>query len=105
MKRVMYIEYKGDQLDGPGRIGWVELSRSRRGYHYQGKLLRKVGSGYKYNCVDDVTGERYWVSGPKKNGENKLYGGMVEIDEDAREEYWLKIRQRPDSVNLRSYRS
>ena len=55
MKRIMYVEYKGGELDGPGRIAWVELSRSRRAYHYGGKLLRKV-SGYKYNCVDAETG-------------------------------------------------
>lgn len=103
MKRIMYVEYKGGELDGPGRIAWVELSRSRRAYHYGGKLLRKV-SGYKYNCVDAETGEEYWISGPKKNGEDKLYGGVVEIDEDARVEYWLKIRRLPDRVNQRSYR-
>lgn len=84
MKRVMYIEFKGDDPQGPGRIGWVELSRSRRSYYYRGKLLDKV-AGYKYNCVDAETGEPYRVSGPKKNGEDKLYGGIVEIDEDARE--------------------
>jgi hypothetical protein len=31
MKRIMYIEQKEqDGLDGSGRIGWVELARSRR---------------------------------------------------------------------------
>lgn len=30
MKRIMYIEYEGDGLDGPGRIGWAEFSKSRR---------------------------------------------------------------------------
>ncbi|HEY9282242.1 MAG TPA: hypothetical protein VIP46_02200 [Pyrinomonadaceae bacterium] len=67
-------------------------------------MLHKV-AGYKYNCVDAETGEQYWVSGPKKNGEDKLYGGVVEIDEDAREEYWLNIRRLPECVNQRSYRS
>lgn len=100
----MYIEYKGGDLDGPGRIGWVELTRSRRAYRYQGKLLEKV-VGYKYNCIDAETGERYWVSGPKRNGEDKLYGGLVHIDEDAREEYWLKIRRLPQFLTKRSYRS
>jgi hypothetical protein len=101
----MYIEHKGqDGLKGSGRIGWVELSRSRHAYRYGGKLLQKV-VGFKHNCVDAKTGEAFWVSGPKKNGEDKLYGGVVEIDEDAREEYWLKIRRLPECVNLRSYRS
>lgn len=107
MKRIMYVENKGggeNGLDGAGRICWVEMSRSRGGYYFDGKLLHKT-RGYKYNCVDKETGEHYWVSGPKKNGEDKLYGGVVEIDEDAREEYWLKIRNRPESVHLKSYRS
>jgi len=100
----MYSECKGGELDGPGRIGWVEVTRSTRSYRYNGKLLQKV-NGYKYNCVDAETGERYWVSGPKKNGEDKLYGGIVHIDEDAREEYWLKIRRLPQFVTQLSYRS
>jgi len=49
MKRIMYIENKAqDGLDGSGRIGWVELSRSRRAYRYRGKLLQKVVS-FKHN--------------------------------------------------------
>jgi len=105
MKRIMYIEHKDqDGLDGPGRIGWVELSRSRRAYLYGERRLRKV-VGFKHNCVDAETGDMFWVSGPKKNGEDKLYGGVVEIDEDAREEYWEKVRGLPERVTDRSYRS
>jgi hypothetical protein len=55
--------------------------------------------------VDTETGEMFWVSGPKKNGEDKLYGGVVEIDEDAREEYWRRVRGLPERVADRSYRS
>ncbi len=103
MKRIMYIESKAEGLDGSGRIGWVELSRSRRSYHYAGRTFHKV-SGYKYNCIETESGNPNWISGPKKNGEDKLYGGVVEIDEDAREEYWLKIRGKPECRDLRSFR-
>ena len=34
MKRIMYIECKDGKLEGPGRIGWVELSRTARSYVY-----------------------------------------------------------------------
>ena len=95
MKRIIYIEYKGGGLDGPGRIGWVEFSKTGKSFYYQGKRLQKYKGGYKDNCFDVETGELYWVSGPKKNGLDKLYGGVVEIDEDAREEYWTKIRKLP----------
>jgi hypothetical protein len=104
MKRLMYIESKGEGPDGEGRIGWVELSKSRRSYHYAGRSFQKV-AGYKYNCIDSETGEHYWISGPKKNGKDKLYGGLVEIDDDAREEYWVKVRGKPECKQQTSYRA
>lgn len=51
----MYVEDKSGGLDGAGRIGWVEMSRTRRSYVYAGRRLLKTGSGYKYNCVDEET--------------------------------------------------
>jgi hypothetical protein len=60
--------------------------------------------GYKANYYDVETGERYWVSGPKRNGQDRLYGGLVEIDEDVREEYWTEIRREPERTHLRQYR-
>jgi hypothetical protein len=104
MKRIMYIENKGDSLSGPASIGWVTLSKSKRSYFYKGKTLKKVGDGYKYNCVDEETGDKYWVSGPKVRGGDTLYGGVVSIDEDAREEYWLKIRKLPEKVDQKTFR-
>ena len=101
MKRIMYIECKGGGLDGSGRIGWVELSRTARSYVYQGRRFNKTKSGYKYNCIEEETGIAYWISGPKKRGGDRLYGGIVEIDEDARVEYWTKIRGLPESVDLK----
>lgn len=39
-------------------------------------------------------GEDYWISGCKKDGNDRLYGERlpVYIDEDVREEYWTEIR-------------
>ena len=105
MRRIMYVENKGGGLDGEGRIGWVDLSRSGRTYHYRDRRLAKTGSGYKYKCVDEESREAYWVSGPRKDGRDKLYGGVVQIDEDARIEYWTRIRERPDLVQLAAYRA
>jgi hypothetical protein len=104
MKRIMYIECKSGGLDGPARIGWVEMSRTARSYSYGGKRFLKIKSGYKYNCIEKESGERYWISGCKKNGGDKLYGGVVEIDEDARAEYWTEIRNAPECAHLASYR-
>jgi hypothetical protein len=106
MRRIMYVEAK-TELDGPGRIGCVELTRSGRSYVYSGRRFAKVGNGngYKYNCIDSETGAPYWVSGPRKDGADKLYGGVVQIDEDARVEYWLKVREKPSLVHLTEYRA
>ena len=105
MKRIMYIECKSGGLDGHGRIGWVEFSRTARSFYYAGKRFEKTKSGYKYNCFDVETGENFWITGAKKKGGDKLYGGIVEIDEDAREEYWTKVRNLPEASNLNKYRS
>lgn len=105
MRRIMYVENKCGGLDGDGRIGWVELSRSGRTFHYAGRRLGKTKSGYKYNCIDEESGDEYWVSGPRKDGADKLYGGLVRIDEDARAEYWTKIRNQPCRVELTEYRA
>ena len=54
--------------------------------------------GYKANHYDVATGDHYWVSGPKRKGEDRLYGERVPVyvDEDVREDYWVCIRGLPD---------
>ena len=101
----MYVEYKGKGLAGPGRIGWVEMTRTTRSYRYHGRLLMKVKSGYKYNCIDAETGERYWVSGPRADGRDRLYPGFVAIDADAQQAYWTEVRKQPQNVASERYRS
>ena len=104
--RIMYIEYKGTGLDGPGRIGRVTFSKTGRTLRCAGKEFRTLdGTGYKANYRDTATGEEYWISGPKKNGRDRLYGGIVEIDEDVRDEYWCEIRKLPQNRQLTRYRA
>lgn len=99
MKQLMYVEKKKGAEPGPGCIAWVELTRSKRGYRLDGRLLQRC-SGYKYNCIDADSGERYWVSGPKRDGRDCLYGGSISIDDDARLEYWITVRKLPQCVTL-----
>jgi hypothetical protein len=42
--------------------------------------------------------EKSWISGPHKDGEDRLYVSNihVEIDDDVREEYWTEIRNKPE---------
>jgi hypothetical protein len=100
----MYIECKADGLTGPGRIGRVTFSKTRRTVYYAGKALARM-KGYKANYFDAETGAEYWICGCKKNGDDTLYPGIVEIDADVREEYWRDIRNRPDCIELTSFRS
>ena len=102
---IMYIEYKGEGLTGPARIGRVTFSKTGKTLHYRGRAFRSLKGGYKANYFDVKTAEEYWISRCKKAGEDTLYPGIVEIDEDVREEYWLTIRERPDCVTQLSVRS
>jgi hypothetical protein len=102
--RVMYIERGG--FGGQGRIGRVTLSKTGHTLYYQGRSFASLnGSGYKTTHFDEETREEYWISGPRKDGQDTLYPREVEIDDDVREEYWMKIRKRPDLVAERTFRS
>ena len=105
-RKVMYIEYKGGGITGQGRIGFVEFSKTGKTIYYNEKRLQSLkGEGYKANYYDIDTGEKYWISGCKREGDDTLYPGVIEIDEEAREEYWVQIRNRPDLINQTSVRS
>jgi hypothetical protein len=104
--RIMYIECKSSGLFGPARIGRVTFSKSGKSIHYQGYRFHSLkGDGFKANYYNIDTGENYWISGCKKDGSDALYSTSVEIDEDVRAEYWLGIRKKPDSINIKSFKS
>jgi hypothetical protein len=113
--RIMYIEYKGggyefDQfgnqristsgsLHGSAWIGRVTFSRTGATLNYRDQSFQSLkGSGFKANYYDVKTGEQYWISGPRRDGADRLYKSdwPVEIDEDVREEYWTQIRKKPE---------
>ncbi|CAA9518315.1 MAG: FIG01023548: hypothetical protein [uncultured Solirubrobacteraceae bacterium] len=96
--RIMYIEDKSTGLTGPARIGRVSFSKTGRTLYYRGRSFQSLkGAGFKANYYDIETGEEFWISGPRKDGGDRLYGEpvAVEIDDDVREEYWTQIRARP----------
>jgi hypothetical protein len=95
----MYIECKGDGLHGSARIGRVTFSRTGATLYYGGKSFGRLGGrGFKANYSDIGTGEQYWISGPRRDGTDRLYKSdrPVEIDEGVREEYWTEIRKKPE---------
>jgi hypothetical protein len=96
--RIMYIESKADGLSGPARIGRVSLSKTGRTLYYRGRSFQSLkGSGFKANYYDLATADPYWISGPRADGADRLYGeaSPVEIDDDVRIEYWAVIRSQP----------
>jgi hypothetical protein len=104
--RIMYIECKSGGLSGPARIGRVSFSKTGKTLHYAGRQFASChGSagrqfpsliGFKANYCDMDSGEEYWISGCKKRGGDRLYPGLIEIDDDVREEYWTTIRGMPE---------
>ena len=96
----MYIESKAEGLTGPARIGRITFSKTGQTIYYRGDTFRRF-RGFKANYRKVGTGEEYWISGPKTDGSDRLYGGAlpVEIDEDVRDEYWTTIRGLPDRAS------
>jgi len=97
--RIMYIENKSADLSGPARIGRVTFSKTGKTIYYAGRTFQSLkGDGFKANFYDVETGEQYWISGPRRDGADRLYGERVpvEIDADARLEYWRDVRGMPE---------
>ena len=94
--RIMYIESKAGSLNGAARIGRVAFSKSGRSLTYAGRTFQRLnGRGFKANYYEVETGDEYWISGPRKDGKDRLYPQStkpVEIDEEVAVEYWTKIR-------------
>jgi hypothetical protein len=94
--RVMYIEDKSESLNGPARIGRVTFSKSGQSLHYGGRTFQRLGgNGLKANYFDVESGDQFWISGPRKDGRDRLYDEStrpVEIDADVADEYWTEIR-------------
>jgi hypothetical protein len=89
----MYIETKPDGVSGPARIGRVKFSKTGRSLYYRGRCYESFQGGFKANYFDSETRQEVWISGCKKKGGDRLYPGLIEIDEDVREEYWTEIRK------------
>jgi hypothetical protein len=100
--RIVYIQRGW----GSGRIGRVRLSKTGRTLRDRDlELVSLNGRGYKSNYVDAASRETYWISGPRRDGQDTLYPGVVEIDDDVRDEYWRTIRGRPADADLTAFRS
>lgn len=103
--RIMYIESKASGLTGPARIGRVRFSKTGSTLTYGDQQFRSLkGAGFKANYFDVDTGDQYWISGPRRDGRDRLYGERtpIHVDEDVRQEYWTAVRGGFSSASGRS---
>lgn len=93
----MYVECKAsNDHRGRARICRIRLSKSGRTIYLGGLALQSQrGAGIYGNYVDVKTGLEYWVSNPKKNGQDRHWagGGEVRVEQDVVDEYWRDIRE------------
>lgn len=85
----MYVELKsGFNDNGPAWIGYIAYSKSGQTFYFNGKAFKK-GSGISGNYYDLETGEEYWISGVKKNRQDRHWtgSGKVMIDKNCIDEY------------------
>jgi hypothetical protein len=91
----MYVESKAAGLEGAARIGRVYFSKTGKTLYYRGLQFRSLkGSGFKANYRELISGDEYWISGPRRDRDDRLYGGSrgVQIDDDIRVEYESYLR-------------
>jgi hypothetical protein len=53
------------------------------------------GYGFKANYFDIETGDQFWISGPRRDGADGLYGRVTQpedLDADVADSYWRDIR-------------
>jgi hypothetical protein len=84
VKLLRYIELKSWHSDsGPAWIAYVTQLKSRRPSYFNGcglvklKGQRRGDSGDNY--IDMETGESFWVSGVKKNGQDRHWAGSGQV--------------------------
>jgi hypothetical protein len=90
-EQIMYIEHKTNQDDnGDAWIGKVEFSKTGQTIYFNNQAFKKLKTGgINSNYYDLVTGEEYWISGVKKNGQDRHWAGSgkVKVDMEIIDEY------------------
>jgi len=89
-----YVELKSGHADnGPAWIGYVTPSKTGRTVYFNGRALMKLKGQRRGewggNYCDMETGDSFWVSGVKKNGQDRHWAGSgkVVIEAAAVSEY------------------
>lgn len=95
--KILYVEHKsGYSDDGPAWIGKGTYSKSGRTIYFNGQAFQSMkGAGIGASHYDLDTAEEYWISGIKKNEENRHWAGSgkVMIDSSVVDEYLEAIQK------------
>lgn len=110
MKKILYIEHKTNQnYKGKAWIGLSEFSKSGKTIYFNNKAFKKqTGIVYaninKSNYYYLETDECYWISGIKKNGQDRhqLGSGKILIDKNIVNHYLLLMKL--NDLNLNKYK-
>jgi hypothetical protein len=99
VKLLRYIELKSGYSDnGPAWIGYVQQSKTGRTLYFNGRGLMKLKGQRRGesggNYVDMESGESFWISGVKLNGQDRHWAGSgkVLIEATAVAEYLATIK-------------
>lgn len=91
---IKYIELKSGYSDkGPAWIGKVKFSKTGKTVYFNGKSFKRLKSGgISGNYYDLESDDEYWISGVKKNGQDRHWagGGKIMIERSIVQEY-LKL--------------
>ena len=104
-----YIELKsGHADDGPSWIANVRMSKTGRTVYFNGRALKRAkGGGVAGNYFDVETGEEFWISGVKKDGQDRhrAGSGKILIEASAVPEYLtITGATKLDSTNYKIYK-
>lgn len=94
-KELLYVELTTNyNHDGQAWIGYGQFNRTRKTVYFNGRILGK-GRSSVGNYVDIISGEECWVSGVKKNGEDRHWAGhgKIHIDKTAIKDYLKQINE------------
>ena len=81
---IRYIELKtGYNDNGPAWIGNVKESKSGKTIYFNDHAFQKYHGAYS-NYIDIETGDEYWISRVKKNGEDRHWAGSGKITIDRK---------------------
>ncbi len=82
--QIMYIEDKSDPNGrGEAWIGRVEFSKTRQTVYFNNQAFKKMESGgLSGNFYNLETGDEFWISGVKKNGQDRHWTGGGKINSE-----------------------